>query len=338
MSLLLLTILLVQGSGVLTGRLLSVDGTPLPGVRVAAVEASDPGSTMASLAQTDSAGRYRLENVPPGRYYILAGTFAFQSYYPGVGTLKEAEVVAVTAGTAISVRDFKFSASSGIMRAVREPSQVSGRFFGIVRDTQGSPLRNFTVMLSDIQRGIRVMTSTSAAGAFEFSGLPAGALSMEILSPVQSGYRNGGYEQLKVPITITTGESLQQEIRLRLVLESGWQQRPDAYARPASRTRASGVPPRLGVGSLRQAAAQRDPLPYPSSLKAEKIENSVALECVVGIDGTVVSLRAVSLDANPDLVRAAIEAASRWTFYPVKRGDEPAEQSGLIDVYFTRTK
>src|SRR5262245_51404876 len=59
-------------AGVVTGQLLNRDGTPAVGVRVAAMAVPESGvpvpgaSTLVGLTQTDSAGRYRLENVPPG--------------------------------------------------------------------------------------------------------------------------------------------------------------------------------------------------------------------------------------------------------------------------------
>src|SRR5438094_3855794 len=114
-SLLMYALLLVmpqRGVGTLAGRIVSVDGTPVAGVRVAAVDASDT-TTMASLAQTGSDGRYLLENVLAGRYYILATQDDRQSYYSGAAILSEAKIVSVTGGAAISALDFKFVASSG---------------------------------------------------------------------------------------------------------------------------------------------------------------------------------------------------------------------------------
>jgi TonB family protein len=337
-SLLIYAVLLTQVStGVITGRLLSADGTPLAGVRIAAADASDPDSILASLAQTDAAGRYRLENILPGRYYLRAGQLDGESYYPGVASLSKAEVIAVKAGASIDARDFKFIRSSGIMRVVRAPSEVSGRFTGIVHSMQSAPIQNLTVLLADPQRNLRFMTGTNAAGAFEFSDLPGGQFSMEILSPVQSGYRGGGYEELKTSLTLVARESLQQEIRLRLVLASGWQRQPDVYARPRQ-TAGRGAAGRLSrVGPLRVRDPQRDPLPYPQGT-SDRTTKSVSLELAVAADGRVLSARAVSAVADSGLVRAAIEAASRWTFSPMIVGNQPGEQSGTIEVYFGATE
>ena len=59
------------GSGIVTGTVLSTDGTPAAGVRVAAVPVPESNQTAgtpvpSSIGQTDIAGSYRLENIPPG--------------------------------------------------------------------------------------------------------------------------------------------------------------------------------------------------------------------------------------------------------------------------------
>jgi hypothetical protein len=68
---------------------------------------ADPAAaTLTNLARTDSQGRYRLENVPPGRYFITAGFLDSPSYYPGVRTPAEARSINVVAGSATTGIDF----------------------------------------------------------------------------------------------------------------------------------------------------------------------------------------------------------------------------------------
>lgn len=105
-SLLLGAWLLVQGavaqpgSAVITGRILASDGSPMPGVRVAAVPVEGAGrdqsiETFARIAETDNRGQYRLDNLDSGRYYIRAGLVELPTYYPGVTSLSEARVITV---------------------------------------------------------------------------------------------------------------------------------------------------------------------------------------------------------------------------------------------------
>ena len=115
---LLAAALLIQSAnGTVTGRLLSAAGTPAVGVRVTAKPAADAAvpaapDVLISIAQTDDAGRYRLENVPPGRYYITAGLVGSPTYYPGTAAVGNATVIAITAGATAAVPDFTLQAAS----------------------------------------------------------------------------------------------------------------------------------------------------------------------------------------------------------------------------------
>jgi hypothetical protein len=92
-SLILAAALLLQGpastagKGTVTGRVLAADGTPAASIRVTAMEQREPGqsqgvSVHASIAQTDSAGRYRLNRVS-ARWFVQS-PFAGGEYQIGV--------------------------------------------------------------------------------------------------------------------------------------------------------------------------------------------------------------------------------------------------------------
>jgi hypothetical protein len=116
-SLLLTVLLAVQVSalgqtGTIQGRVYSADGIPAAGLRIAAQAVPDDSSAnrspnvMTAIAQTDSAGRYRLDAVPAGRYYITAGRVDFPTYYPGVVEIAQAKVVAVKEDAGLTGIDF----------------------------------------------------------------------------------------------------------------------------------------------------------------------------------------------------------------------------------------
>jgi len=64
-------------TGSISGRLLNTDGTPAVRVRVSAMPAPDSpakpsdGSTLMTLAETDTDGRYRLADIQVGRYFVV---------------------------------------------------------------------------------------------------------------------------------------------------------------------------------------------------------------------------------------------------------------------------
>ena len=104
--------------GTIAGTLRDSAGNALAGVRIAAVAAVQSqadladGSVMAAIAETDAEGHYRLENVPPGRYYIAAGRVDLPTYYPGTQEVTTGTILAVAAGSASEGIDFRLKDSS----------------------------------------------------------------------------------------------------------------------------------------------------------------------------------------------------------------------------------
>ncbi len=108
----------VDPGGTITGTLRSVNGTPAAGVRVAALARPDEirdlagVSSLAGLGETDAAGKYRLENIPPGRYYIIAGRVDTPTFYPGTVQAADGAVVSVASGLTLSGVDFVLNNAS----------------------------------------------------------------------------------------------------------------------------------------------------------------------------------------------------------------------------------
>ena len=84
------------GTAVITGQLKTVDGRPADAVRVSALQAPPPtvrpgidgiqyylAPPPIRTVMTDRDGRYRINNLPPGRYFVAAGVQGQDSYYPG---------------------------------------------------------------------------------------------------------------------------------------------------------------------------------------------------------------------------------------------------------------
>src|SRR5262245_26723039 len=159
-------------NGVATGRLRSTNGSPASGVRVAAMAVPDAaapgGGALVSLAETDASGRFRLENIPPGRYYIQAGLIDAPSYYPGVTTLDRATAIAITAGGTVEGLDFPMARPPGVRVWGRVPLNASSRAV-MVSMTGGSG--SFTATTAGV----------SANGTFEFLRVPPGSYRLNAL-------------------------------------------------------------------------------------------------------------------------------------------------------------
>jgi hypothetical protein len=135
--------LLFQGAarpGTVTGQLRTLDGAPAISVRVAAMPVPTSNAKPEDGVQyftypppeastlTDTQGRYRLNNLPPGRYYIMAGAFGEPTYYPGKAEMESATAVTLGPGSTSANLDFKLLRLLG--------GKITGRVSASMRDPQ----------------------------------------------------------------------------------------------------------------------------------------------------------------------------------------------------------
>ena len=223
----------VSQGGSITGRLLGRDGTPSAGVRVSAVPvevAAPAGSTtLMTITQTDSAGRYRLENVPPGRYFISAGPLDLPSYFPGVSTQTGATVITVAALAEIAGIDFQMTvlSSSGLRLAgrviIRDSLNPSASFANVNAGTLGNMPSNsllvpVTLRLAGNSGGTRTNLSANVAadGTFEFRNVPPGSFQLTMpqsvvqISPITITLADKDITdfQLVMPLTVSVSATV----------------------------------------------------------------------------------------------------------------------------------
>jgi periplasmic protein TonB len=95
------------------------------------------------------------------------------------------------------------------------------------------------------------------------------------------------------------------------------------------------TPKRIRLGGQVEAAKLLvHPNPeYPPLAKMARIQGTVKLEAVISKDGTIQDLKAVS--GHPLLVKAAMDAVSRWRYQPTLLNGDPVEVVTEVDVNFT---
>jgi len=95
----------------------------------------------------------------------------------------------------------------------------------------------------------------------------------------------------------------------------------------------SAVPKRIRSSSLELARLVHRVEPvYPPLAKLAHVSGTVELTAVIGIDGHVRELKALS--GNPLLIRAALDAVSRWIYAPPILNGERVEAIAPVTVNF----
>jgi hypothetical protein len=178
-------------TGTVTGQLQTREGAPAAAVRVFALGAPPPGvrpedgtqyytvPPPASTTVTDDQGRYRLTNIPPGRYYIVAGALGQATYHPGVDDSNRATVVQVTPGS-MATMDFKLV------------SQLGGRVSGRVRP-QAEPGTQERAVLSAVKLSEIIEMPVKPDGTFDFGHVPKGSYLLNLF-PLLPGLGSLAFE------------------------------------------------------------------------------------------------------------------------------------------------
>jgi TonB family protein len=92
-------------------------------------------------------------------------------------------------------------------------------------------------------------------------------------------------------------------------------------------------PVRVSGGVMAGMILHRVPLAYPEEAKARGIQGRVVLRAIIGKDGRVIHLQAISGD--PSLQQSALDAVKDWVYRPYLLNGEPIEVDTNITCDFT---
>jgi len=316
-SLLFLAALTQRETGSVSGRLLSVDGAPRANVRVAVVEATSDtpayASSMIGLAESDMSGTFRIEKLPAGRYFLVAGPIDSLTYYPGSPVPSDAKAISVVGGATVGVSDFLFTPPGGV-QSLRSTDRA-GEISGFVFDTSNNPLTNFTVILSSNKSGEILVTSTDRVGTFRITGVSVGGYTLRVLSPVNSGYLSQGYERVSEPIRVEQNKGTEVFVKLRLAMaQPALRARPDLYA-PVTKS-FDGAQISISANALQLLTGEFLLDPRSASNRTGEVD----IEVVFSDSGELLSARIVDPLVDPDLARAAVEGIRNWRLSPPSIG------------------
>ena len=225
---LMLSILLMAGatrvdSGAVAGTLRLPDGRPASGVRVGVMAppgvgrgAPNGAGTLVIQGQADASGKFQLEEVPPGRYYILAGRLEAPTFYPGVPDFATAKAIDVVAN--VTLRDINFEVTMpGRSPLPKSPPPaplglipVKGRI--VLKGDPSPPPAGITFQIANPPKALRsVPVIVDADGTFTIA-LEAGDQSLSVES-LQDGYSllslTSGTTDLRTqPLRVRTGVAI----------------------------------------------------------------------------------------------------------------------------------
>jgi hypothetical protein len=190
-----LALILFQGAprpGTVTGQLRTLDGSPAIAIRVAAMPVPTSNAKPEDGVQyftypppeastlTDTQGRYTLRNLPPGRYYILAGSFGEPVYYPGIDNMERATAVTLGPGSTNANLDFKI------------PKLRGGTIGGRVNTANRDPQLKVTLLGGKLEELLDA--SIEQDGTFRFGHVPPGTYLVGLFP------RPPGFSSLVVPV------------------------------------------------------------------------------------------------------------------------------------------
>jgi hypothetical protein len=175
MNTILALLLLLQATaarpGVVTGQLQTKDGKPAAAIRITALPAPPVNirpsdgqnyyatTTPASTTLTDSQGRYRLTNLAPGRYFVLASVFEYPTFYPATTSADGATAITVGADAPVDGIDFTVLLPPG--------GNVTGRVNVPAAERE-------IAVLSGLALGQLLEVAVGSDGSFSFGHLPKG--------------------------------------------------------------------------------------------------------------------------------------------------------------------
>jgi hypothetical protein len=170
------------GTAVIAGQLKTVDGAPAGDVRISALQAPPANVRPEDGIQyylapppvrtvmTDKEGRYRLTNLPPGRYFVAAGIPGQDTYYPDAIEGSAATILTIAGDTTTTV-DF----------ALVTP--LAGRISGKVVPAP-EPGADEKAILSGVFLTDLVEAPIQPDGSFEFGRVPEGTYLVDLFPSV----------------------------------------------------------------------------------------------------------------------------------------------------------
>jgi TonB family protein len=211
--------------------------------------------------------------------------------------------------------------------AFRAAQSGPAALIGSVYDTSGAVLPGVELTLEDARQNA-TKTTTDAAGRFTFTNIAPGhyvlAASLPGFRPLKNEFDLRSARDWDRAVTLQVGELMETiSVKERRVVNPG-----PTQPQPAQRIRVG--------GNIRVPKKETDVRPvYPATMREAGREGVVPIEAIIGVDGTVTSLRVLSAQVHPDFAIAATDAVRQWRFTPTLLNGQPVEVAMRVSITFS---
>lgn len=208
----------------------------------------------------------------------------------------------------------------------------NGRFSGVVRDASGAAIPRARVDLrSTNSDGVREVIYTNDAGEFSLADIPDGGYDLTVAKEgfallTQQNLRFEKSNSRPLEIALQVGQ-----IRERVAVVG------NASSTAASSAASNTPPSRIRVGGNVQSAKLIHKVPpiYPATAKQDRVQGTVILLAIIGLDGSVISVEQRNRSVDARLVESAIAAVRLWRYSPTLLNGNPVEIQTEVEVNFT---
>ena len=213
------------------------------------------------------------------------------------------------------------------LAAFRTVQGTPAALTGAVYDTTGAVIPGVELTLEDAQ-GATWKATTDPAGRFAFPNVAPGryvlAAALPGFRPLHHEFQLTSARDWDRAITLQVGE-LSETIS---VVEQRVAVAGPTQPRPAERIRVG--------GNIRVPRKEVDVHPvYPPAMRQAGREGVVPIEAIIGVDGTVTSLRVLTAQVHPDFAIAASDAVRQWKFSPTLLNGKPIEVTMRVSITFS---